>query len=137
MLQQPLSHRHTNALQKVSFIHSLYPKSNFHFLQGNHICSVVRRVGVSSFEHSPASALPLLPSSGPQALSRDLSPTSKTATNSDKAEASASAETDGICPRKLFIQHSSTDKVFFALLEHIPAAQHHDQLPARGRWLPS
>ena len=67
MIQQPLSHRHTKALQKVSFIHSLYPKSNFHFLQGDHICSVARKVGVSSSERSPAFALPSLPSSVPLA----------------------------------------------------------------------
>lgn len=67
MLQQPLSHGHTKALQKESFIHSLYPKSNFHFLQGNHICSVARKVGVSNSERSPAFALPSLPSSVPLA----------------------------------------------------------------------
>lgn len=62
MFQQPLSHGHITALQKGSFIHSFYPKSNFHFLKGNLICTTVRKVGVSSSEHSPNFVLPLLPS---------------------------------------------------------------------------
>lgn len=205
MLQQPLSHGHTKALLKVSFIHSLYPKSNFHFLQGTHICSGARKVGAGTFEHSPTFALPSLPSSvllaaepgdplpspplsdhpgaprplapwhsctscssegpprpahprpassseapdlpgdrrehspacSPQVMSAGLAPPVKRATDSDKAEASASAETDGICPRKLLIQHGSMDENIFTLLEHIPAIQCHVHLPARSRWLPS
>lgn len=48
----------------------------------------------------------------------------------DKAEASASAETNGIYLRTSLF---STAAFFFSLLEHIPAAQSHVQLPGRGR----
>lgn len=114
--------------KKVLFT-AFMQRATFHFLQGNRNCSVARKVGISSSERSPAFALPhvqalfkpciplLDPGCSPAppahhtASPRPAQPVHRLATSSQKhckrrQRRPASAETDGICPRKLLIQHS-------------------------------